>query len=45
LDGDLPYQTLTTSNLVSEDTTVTIAFVEYNNFKRIRQITTDKFIE
>ena len=45
MDGDLPYQTLTTSNLVSEDTTVTIAFVEYNNFKRIRQITTDKFIE
>ena len=45
LDGDLPYQTLNTANLVSEDTETTIPFIEYNNFKRIRQITTDSFKE
>ena len=35
LDGDLPYQTSNTMNLVSEDTETTIVFSDINHFKKI----------
>ena len=39
LDGDLPYQSSNTMNLVSEDTQTTIAFTDLNHFKKIWTIT------
>lgn len=38
LSGYLPYQTLTTQNLVSEDTLTTIAYTDFNHFKYIGQV-------
>jgi hypothetical protein len=35
LDGDLPYQTSNTTNLVSEDNSTTIGFSDINHFKKI----------
>ena len=35
LDGDLPYQSSNTMNLVSEDTETTIVFSDINHFKKI----------
>jgi len=39
LDGDLPYQSANTMNLVSEDTETTIVFSDFNHFKKIWVIT------
>ena len=35
LDGDLPYQSTNTTNLVSEDNSTTIGFSDINHFKKI----------
>ena len=35
LDGDLPYQSSNTMNLVSEDTETTIVYTDFNHFKKI----------
>ena len=35
LDGDLPYQSSNTTNLVSEDNSTTIGFSDINHFKKI----------
>ena len=35
LDGNIPYQSANTKNLVSEDTLTTIAYTDFNHFKKI----------
>lgn len=35
LDGNIPYQSANTTNLISEDTLTTIAYTDFNHFKKI----------
>ena len=46
LTWDLPYQTLNTKNLVSEDNSTTIAYTDFNHFKKIGTCSkTDPFMK
>ena len=46
LTWDLPYQTLNTKNLVSEDNQTTISYTDFNHFKKIGTcIKTDPFMK
>lgn len=46
LTWDLPYQTLNTKNLVSEDNQTTIAYTDFNHFKKIGTCSkTDPFMK